>query len=171
MANTQSEYYDPDTGFIWINNSVDGGSISANTTEGTELGLQNTQFDDVKIKILTVEYRIMIYVSNTNDWNTQGFAGNRDAYGQCFFGVSNQLEHTPSQFGELEGFTGTSAFPVRAAPWAVVCGQTVTISKTWRPDKMAFSNEQCAFISILNASSSAAAPTWFGGITIRAVRL
>ena len=169
----QSEYYDPDTGIIHINNFVDGTSISAGASEGTELGLNNTTFDDVKIKILSIKYDFMIYSTNASgggDFNQDAFNSAREAFGEVIFGVSN-YGASPQNFYELATFTGTSAWPVDVRPWMSTCGRVTTVSKTWKPRKLAFSEEQVAFICVKNDASSNAAPTWYGGMYIRAVRL
>lgn len=168
-----SEYFDPDTGIIHMTDFHQGSSIAGNTSEGREFGLQNTSFNDVKIKILSIDYKLEIFTSNGlggGDFNVTGFNNSYDAFGTVVFGVSNQNE-TPANLHEVSDFTGTSAWPVHWGTWLTMAGKPVTISKRWKPRKLAMSSEQVAFISVRSELQSQTAPYWYGSMYIRAVRL
>lgn len=169
----QSEYYDPDTGIIHITDLYTGGSVPGGSTEGRELGLQNTTFNDVKMKILSIDYKLKIWTANSaggGDWNVNGWNYNTSSFGQCIFGVNNEAG-SPTTMTSVEDFTGTSGWPVHTDAWATACGNLVSISKRWKPRKLAFSDEQVAFISVTNDSASQAAPYWYSYMYIRGVRL
>lgn len=168
----QSEYYDPDTGIIHINQIDTFGSIGVGVNEGAELGLEDTSFDDVKVKLLSVEYNVRGYATKTNmDWNTDAFDYAGQAAGQIIFGVCNKNESITS-FSGLSSFSGTSAWPVAVKPFFTVYGNTFSVSKTWKPRKTALSNEQNAFITIRNESATSAQYLYaWHSIYIRMVRL
>jgi hypothetical protein len=169
----QTEYYDPQTGIIHITDFHNGGSISAGGTEGRELGLQNTTFGDVKMKILSIDYKIQVFAGNASgggDFNLTAWNPSYDAFGTVVFGCSNAVED-PADLTEVEDFKGTSGWPVHYDTWVTVPGRLASVSKKWKPRKLAFSNEQVATISVRNDSASSAAPYWFGSMYIRGVRL
>ncbi len=168
----QSEYYDPDTGIIHINQIDTFSSISSGATEGAELGLEDTSFNDVKVKLLSVEYNVRGYVTTTPmSWDAQAFAYNGQAGGQVIFGIANKSE-TIANFTGLSTFTGTSAFPVAVKPFFGVYGSTFSVTKTWKPKKMGLSNEQNAFITVRNDSATSASLLYvWHSMYIRLVRL
>lgn len=168
----QSEYYDPDTGIIHINQIDTFGSISVGSVEGAELGLEDTSFDDVKVKLLSVEYNVRGYATKTPmAWDSTAFAYNGQAGGQIIFGICNK-NSTLSDFSGLNSFTGTSAWPVGVKPFFTVYGNTFSVSKTWKPKKTGLSNEQNAFITIRNDSATSAQYLYaWHSIYIRMVRL
>lgn len=168
----QSEYYDPDTDIIHINQIGTFASISTGSTEGAELGLEDTGFDDVKVKVLSIEYNIQGFSTvNPQDWQQKAFAYDEQAAGQVIFGIANKNE-TIADFTGLAQFTGTSAFPVAVRPWMGVNGTKFSVSKTWKPRKMGLSNEQNAFITcrVDSATSASLVYVWHS-IYMRLVRL
>ena len=171
----QSEYYDPDTGIIHISDIFDFSSLGANTPEGRELGLQNTSFNDVKMKILSIQYKVQLYSANgtsqgAGDFNDKAFSKWRTAYGSVIFGVANKTGD-PADIKELDDYTGTSAWPVHFDMWQTQVGKTTTVSKLWKPKKLAFSSEQVATINLRSDILSEAAPYALGFMYIRGVRL
>jgi hypothetical protein len=140
----QTEYYDPQTGIIHITDFHNGGSISAGGTEGN--------------------------ASGGGDFNLTAWNPSYDACGTVVFGCSNAVED-PADLTEVEDFKGTSGWPVHYDTWVTVPGRLASVSKKWKPRKLAFSNEQVATISVRNDSASSAAPYWFGSMYIRGVRL
>lgn len=166
------EYYDPDSGMIWLSRQIDGTTLAAGNQEATELGLTNSSFDDVKMKILSIEYKATFFVTNaSSNFDVEAYNATRDAYGCVTFGVCNEASVT-STFAVLGAFTGSSAWPVQTTGWNAVCGGgRTTVSKTWKPKSVALSNEQQAFIAVKNDVFSSSSPTWFGSIVIRGIRL
>ena len=54
----QTEYFDPDTNIIHIlQNEL--GTVAGGSTDSSELGLEDTSFNDVKVKVLSIEYRVI----------------------------------------------------------------------------------------------------------------
>jgi len=168
----QSEYFDPDTGIIHINQIGNFGTISAGSTEGAELGLEDTGFNDVKVKLLSIEYNVQGFVTeNPQDWQQKAFAYDTQAAGQVIFGIMNKSE-TANDFTGLSAFTGTSAWPVGVKPFFCVNGKTFSISKTWKPGKTGLSNEQNAFITVRSDTGTSGALFYcWHSIYIRMVRL
>lgn len=175
----QSEYFDPDTGIIhMINSKVDITPAGSGATV-CELGLEDTDFNDVKIKILSVDYKIRLFTDNLgasavppadNNLYFDNF-NERNSCGQVIFGVYNKADTTV--FNDLGDFTGTSAFPVHVSSFGTDLGNPASLSKRWKPRKMAFSNEQNAFISVRveSAITGTQTPYSYSSIYIRAIRL
>jgi len=175
----QSEYFDPDTGIIHIVQSKVDSTPSGSGETVCELGLEDTDFNDVKIKILTVDYKIRLFTDNLGASATPPADNNlyfdnfneRNSCGQVIFGVDNKNDTTV--FNDLGDFTGTSAFPVHVTSFGTDLGNPASISKRWKPRKMAFSNEQNAFISVRVESAVTGGTIVFSysSIYIRAIRL
>lgn len=175
MANSQ--YYDPTTGMITMYrddplSNTSGGSLDM------ELGLSTfADLNDVKVKILSVEYKVRIYCDNVSisagaDNNLYAFNNeSRQAGGTYMFGVKNVNDTTV--FNDLTDFEGTSAWPVHITSWVAQVGLPASATKTWKPQKMAFSDEQVAFLTVRNNSgvSNAQASYSWASIVIRAIRL
>ena len=166
----QSEYFDPDTGIIHISQLSTSGFISAGGTEGSELGLEDTSFDDVKVKVLSIKYWTSGFVANTTGFDTYAYNINNDAAGQVIFGVTNKNQ-TINDFTGLASFTGTSAWPVHLDHFQCPAGTKWTVSKTWKPRKLALSAEQNAFITVRSDSSSNSNLQVWQGMYMRLVRL
>ena len=125
----QSEYYDPDTGILHMWQSSD---INASTgaTDYFELGLENTTFNDVKFKLLSIEYRLKLYCSNLSPLGSPPADNNLYAFndeyagaaGSIIVGIANKSE-TMSDFNDLDAFTGTSAWPVTIQPYSTLIGK------------------------------------------------
>jgi hypothetical protein len=178
----QSEYYDPDTGIIHI---WQASILSASTgaTDAFELGLEDTTFEDVKFKLLSVEYKLKLYCSNLSPLGSPPADNNiyafNDEYagaaGSIIVGVMNNTA-TATDFNDLDAFTGTSAWPVALAPYSTLIGNPASFSKTWKPRKVALSNEQNAFMVIRQdntwpGTGEDTSVTGWGSIYIRGVRL
>ncbi len=175
----QSEYFDPDTGIIHIVVSTHDSTGAGSGEMVAGLGLGDTTFNDVKIKILTIDYKIRLFTDNfgatvaplaDNNLYFDNY-NERNACGQIIFGVYNKNDSTI--FNDLGDFTGTSAFPVHVTSFATDLGNPASVSKRWKPRKMAFSNEQDAFISVRNESAITGGETVesYSSIYIRAIRL
>ncbi len=178
----QSEYYDPDTGIIhmWLASDI---NASTGATDSFELGLENTTFNDVKFKLLSIEYRIKLFCSNLSPTGSPPADNNSNAFndefagaaGSIIVGIANKSE-TMTTFNDLDAFTGTSAWPVGIAPYATLIGNPASFSKTWKPRKVALSNEQNAFLVVRQDNTwpgvgEDTAVTGWGSIYIRGVRL
>lgn len=59
----QTEYFDPDTGIIHIGQN-EYMSVGGGTTDSVEMGLEDTDFNDVKVKLLSIEYRVEYLLFN-----------------------------------------------------------------------------------------------------------
>ena len=132
---------------VHINQIGTFGTTAAGGTSGAELGLEDTSFDDVKVKLLSVEYSVKGFATfNPQDVQQKLFGYDQQAGGQVIFGISNKNTNA-SDYTGLAQFTGTSAWPVAVKSWFVVNGSTFSVSKTWKPKKMGLSNEQNAVIT------------------------
>ncbi len=142
-----------------------------------ELGLSDfSDLNDVKVKVLSVEFKVKSFCDNLGD----SFADNnvyafnnvsRQAGGNYVFGVKNKNE--TSVFNDLTDFVGTSAWPVHMTSWISQIGLPASATKTWKPKKLALSDEQVCFITVRNNSgvnSSQESYSW-GSIVMRVVRL
>lgn len=153
---SQSEYYDPNTGIIhlWKADTV---GVPAGGSVQTELGLEDTEFTDVKFKLLSIIYKAKIFTSNigiTSGADNNVYAFNDEEYGaggSIIVGVKNAAE--TGVFNDLSDFTGTSAFPVEMTSFATLIGNPASYTKTWKPRKMALSNEQSGFLTIRQDNS------------------
>ena len=155
----------------------------ANLTQPTgsslelKLGLADfPSLNDVKVKILSVEYKVRSFTDNygtsTADNNVHAFNNlSRMAGGNYVFGVKNVNETTV--LNSLDDFAGTSAWPVHFTSWITQIGLPASATKTWKPSKMAMSDEQVAFLAVRNNSgvnNSNESYSW-ASIVIRAIRL
>lgn len=172
MAITNS-YYDPDTSMVWMYKS-EASAVSVGSSQVMTLGLEDTSFDDVKIKILSIEYRAFIltnYNNSSRDNNIEAFNSKYRSSGQVLFGVQN--ESITSTTNSLDDFTGSSGWPVRTTAYNSAVGNPYSLSYTWKPNKLAFSNEQVALASVKADSSFAdAQPAGiYLSLVIRGIRL
>ncbi len=142
----QSEYFDPDTGIIHILQEEDL-SIPGGSTDSVELGLEDTSFGDVKVKLLSVEYRVRLYALESGDTTTKQFSTSYRDDGIVIFGIGNKSEDF-NTYTSLGVFQGTSSWPVHAQGYSNQVGLPQSITKTWKPRKTGMSNEQNAFMSI-----------------------
>jgi hypothetical protein len=172
-----SNYFDPTTNMLTF--YKDGGLVNtAGASVDLELGLSDfSDLDDVKIKILSIEYKVKTFTDNgatapLPDNNAYAFNYDlRSAGGNYLFGVKNKDDVTV--FNDLDDFTGTSAWPVHMTSWASLIGNPASATKTWKPDKLALSHEQVAFLTVRNNSgvTNAVASYSWASIVIRAIRL
>ncbi len=158
--------------------------VEFNNTSGAALrqscGLEDyNNLNDVKIKILSIEYKIKTFTDNISttgstpaDNNLYAFNNEaRQSGGSYVFGVCNQDEN--ETLDTLDDFEGTSAWPVHITSWVSQIGLPASATKTWRPDKLALSDQQVAFITVKNNSgvkSTVSSYSW-GSIVIRAIRI
>lgn len=172
------EYYDPDTGIIhlWGQEQL---TISQSSSQTTAVGLPDSTFTDPKMKILSIKYQAKIFMDNLPssgappiaDNNTLAF--NFDEAGQtglCLAGIRNENAGT---INDLNDFEGTSAWPVDMSSFAVELGSAASFTKTWKPDKLALSDQQQAFLSVrafLGGSVENGCDAWTS-IYIRGIRL
>jgi len=158
----QSEYYDPDTNIIHILETDVSSQVPVNATIPNELGLEDTAFNDVKCKVLSIDYKVKVFsdVSGQSSFDaiTPGPLGRQssttyDTFGSIIFGIGNKNEDF-TLFTSLGSFQGTSAWPVHTQGFYGQVGQIASVSKLWKPRKMGISNEQNAFICVRNDSAS-----------------
>ena len=142
----QSEYFDPDTGIIHMFQE-ENFSVPGNTTDSTELGLEDTSFGDVKVKLLSVEYRVRLYPLESGDTTGKHFSTSYSDSGVVMFGIGNKSENF-DLYTSLGSFQGTSSWPVHIQGYSNQVGLPQSVTKTWKPRKTGLSNEQNAFISI-----------------------
>ncbi len=141
-----SEYFDPDTGIIHILQQ-EGQTVLTGATESVELGLEDTPFNDVKVKLLSIEYRVRIYARHSGDTSTQRFSTSYSDQGTVIFGIGNKSEDFDTYIS-LGSFQGTSSWPVACYGYSNQVGLPQSFTKTWKPRKTGLSNEQNAFIVI-----------------------
>ncbi len=142
----QSEYFDPDTGIIHILQEEDL-SVPNGTADSTELGLEDTGFNDVKVKLLSVEYRLRLYTLESADTSTKRFSISYRDQGIVMFGIGNKNENF-DLYTSLGLFEGTSSWPTHAQGYSTQIGLPHYITKTWKPRKTGLSNEQNAFMVV-----------------------
>lgn len=142
----QSEYFDPDTGIIHLIQQERISILSGNTDD-MKLGLEDTGFTDVKVKLLSVKYVAQLFVGESGDTTTKQFSSSYGDNGQVIFGIGNKNENFAT-YTSLGSFQGTSSFPVHAQGYTTLIGNPTSVTKTWTPRKMGLSNEQVAFITV-----------------------
>jgi hypothetical protein len=142
----QTEYFDPDTGIIHIFNQEEL-SVASGATGSTELGLEDTTFNDVKVKLLSVEYRVRLFTAESGDTTGKMFSTSYGDNGFVLFGIGNKTENFDT-YTSLGVFQGTSSWPVQIIGYQTMVGNNQSITKTWKPRKTGLSNEQNAFITI-----------------------
>ncbi len=141
----QSEYFDPTTGIIHIFQEL-AQTLATGDTGSVELGLEDTSFDDVKCKLLSVDYRIRLWALESGDTTGKHFSTSYHDEGIVIFGIGNNTEDFDT-YTSLGVFQGTSSFPVHVQGYSNQVGIAQSLSKTWKPRKMGISNEQNAFMS------------------------
>lgn len=146
MPALQSEYFDPDTGIIHIGQE-ESVTVAAGDTDSIELGLEDTSFNDVKTKLLSVEYRCRFYCLQGGDITGKQFSTSYRDSGILIFGIGNKSEDFDT-YTSLGIFQGTSSWPVHFQGYSNQVGLPQSVTKTWKPRKMGLSNEQNAFISV-----------------------
>ncbi len=173
MAIGYFEYYDPDTGMLhlWANDLRN--SLVGSSSETMALGLSDTTFTDVSMKIVSIQYQAKITSDTVApfDGNLQAF--NYEEYSQSGFilaGIANQNAGTLNDFNDFEG---TSAWPVDQKSYSVAVGNTASYTKTWKPRKLALSHEQQAILTVRAlAGGSTSDDSWMdASIYIRGIRL
>ncbi len=142
----QSEYFDPDTGIIHI---LEEDQISAlgDETHSVELGLEDTSFNDVKVKLLSIQYRVRLFTGVSGDTTLKQFSTSYEDSGTVMFGIGNKSENF-DLYTSLGVFQGTSSWPVHVQGYQTLVGNPQSITKTWKPPKTGLSNEQNAFIVV-----------------------
>jgi len=175
----QSHYFDPDTGIISMYKDYE---LECSSGQSKEFGLGLSDFSeltDVKVKVLSIEYKVKMFTDNNSAAGTPSADNNvyafnneeRQAGGNVVFGVRNEADTTI--YYELDLFTGSSAWPVHMTSWVTQVGLPASASKTWKPRKLALSDEQKAFITVRNNSgvyNSQSNYSW-ASIMMRVVRL
>ncbi len=142
----QTEYFDPDTGIIHIGQN-EYMSVGGGTTDSVEMGLEDTDFNDVKVKLLSIEYRVRIFTLQSGDPTGKVFSTSYSDNGIVMFGIGNKSEDFDT-YTSLGSFQGTSSWPVHFQGYGNQIGLPASISKTWKPRKTGLSNEQNCFIVV-----------------------
>lgn len=175
----QSFHYDPTSGMITMYKDLEFSNTSGAALRNT-CGLEDyNNLNDVKVKILSIEYKVKAFTDNVSpdgatpaDNNLYAFNNeSRQAGGSFVFGVCNRDES--STLDILDDFEGTSAWPVHITSWVSQIGLPASTTKTWRPDKLALSDQQVAFITVKNNSgvhNTVASYAW-ASVVIRAIRI
>ncbi len=164
----QSEYFDPDTGIIHIFQEEQL-SVGTGTTDSSELGLEDTSFNDVKVKLLSVEYRLRLFTAESGDTTMKQFSTSYGDNGMIMFGIGNKTEDFDT-YTSLGVFQGTSSWPVHVQGYSTLVGNNQSITKTWKPRKTGLSNEQNAFIVVRSEAVTSGALA-NASMYIRMVRL
>ncbi len=142
----QTEYFDPDTNIIHIlQNEL--GTVAGGSTDSSELGLEDTSFNDVKVKVLSIEYRVRLFVLLSGDTTVKQFSTSYSDNGIVMFGIGNKTEDFDT-YTSLGSFQGTSSWPVHVQGFGTQVGLPLSITKTWKPRKAGLSNEQNSFIVV-----------------------
>lgn len=172
----ESFYFDPDTNMIHL--YKDGGlSNSDGASLDMTLGLETFPvLTDVKVKLVSIEYKVKSFCDNlplsTADNNINAFNNEaRQAGGNYLFGIKNYTD--TSAINSLDDFQGSSAWPVHMTSWISQVGLPASCTKTWKPRKVALSDEQVAFITVRNNSgiiNDQASFSWLS-IYMRCIRL
>lgn len=145
------EYFDPDTGMIhlWGQELLE---IAGSTSQTMAVGLPDSTFTDVSFKIVSIKYQAKILADNLANpapgANNDIYAFNRDEIGNqgfCLAGIQNE---NAGVLNDLNDFEGTSAWPVDMSSFMVELGSGASFTKTWKPRKLALSDQQQAFISV-----------------------
>lgn len=167
----QSEYYDPDTG-IFHSMGWNHDSLAANSTDQFEVGFGvdsaiGVSTMGIRFKVLSIEFKLKI----TNNYiNADEFyLAAHDSYGDVHFGIINDASSS-TDFDRLNKFDGTSGWPVACQGYHAVPGNPASISKTWKPKKLAVSNEQVAFIN-LDTGVNSYGVIYLASIYLRGIRL
>ncbi len=142
----QSEYFDPDTGIIHLVQQERIG-IATGATDDMKLGLEDTSFNDVKVKLLSVKYVAQLFTAEAGDPTGKFFSTAFGDNGTVMFGIGNKNE-VFSTYTSLGSFQGTSSFPIQIQGYTTIIGNPTSVTKTWTPRKMGLSNEQVAFITV-----------------------
>lgn len=155
----ESEYFDPDTGMIHLYKDQGVSNTSGASLDMT-LGLTTfPHLSDVKVKVVSIEYKVKTFTDNlplsgtgaTADNNLHAFNNeDRQAGGTYLMGIKNYTD--TSAINSLDDFQGSSAWPVHMTSWITQIGLPSSCTKTWKPRKVALSNEQVAFLTVRNNS-------------------
>ncbi len=144
------EYYDPDNGLIhfWGQEKLAGG---ASTSDTMAMGLPDSTFTDPKMKILSITYQAKIFQDNLPSLggaDNNLYAFNFDEVGQSGFVLVGIRNENAGIINDLGDFEGTSAWPVDMRSFSVELGSAASFTKTWKPDKLALSDQQQAFLTV-----------------------
>lgn len=177
---TTTSYYDPTTDMIHMFKD-ENLSNTAGASLDLELGLTDfSDLTDPKIKILSIEYKVKTFCDNFST-NSSGIQPDNNLYafnneekqagGHYMFGVKNKDDTTV--YRNFEEFVGSSAWPVYCTSWIAQIGLPASCTKTWKPDKLALSDEQVAFLTVRNNSGVVSSSNSYSraSIVIRAIRL
>lgn len=173
MAIGTFEYYDPDTGMLHIWQHSLNDFLPGSSSDTFAVGLSDTSFTDVTMKVISIHYMAKIFsqVGAPYDANTQMF--NTEEYAQSGLIIAGVRNVNAGTLNDLNDFEGTSAWPVDTKSYACGIGNPASYSKTWRPDKLALSHEQQAFLAIRALSGGNTEDSSFteSSIYIRGIRL
>ncbi len=145
------EYFDPDTGMIhlWGHEHL---VVPASSSVTMAVGLPDSTFTDVSFKIVSIKYQAKILADNLSNpapgANNDIYAFNADEVGNegfCLAGIRNENAGT---INDLNDFEGTSAWPVDMSSFMVELGSAASFTKTWKPRKLALSDQQQAFLTV-----------------------
>jgi len=167
------EYYDPDEGMIHIWGHDNELSLPGSSSDTLSVGLSDTTFTDVTMKVLSIQYQARIFSDAVAPYDANSQMFNYDEFSQAGFiiaGVANQNHGT---LNDLNDFSGTSAWPVDMKQFAVCVGNPASYTKTWKPRKLALSHEQQAILSVrsLQGGTLQDASDCVLSIYIRGIRL
>ena len=167
------EYYDPDTGMLHIWGHDLQNSLAGSSSETLSVGLSDTTFTDVSIKIVSITYQAKIFCSTAHPYSANEQMFDPLEYAQSGFvlvGVANQNHGT---LNDLNDFEGTSGWPVDLKSYAVTIGNTASFTKTWKPRKLALSHEQQAILTVraLQGGNTVDSAYMDTSIYIRGIRL
>jgi len=173
MAIGTFEYYDPDTGMLhlWQHSLHD--YLPGSSSDTFAIGLSNTTFTDVTMKVMSIHYMAKIFSDAVAPYDANLSMFDTNEYAQSGLIIAGVRNVNAGTLNDLNDFEGTSAWPVDTKSYGSAIGNPASYSKTWRPDKLALSHEQQAFLTIraLQGGNTNAASWTDSSIYIRGFRL
>ncbi len=173
MAIGTFEYYDPDTGMLhlWQHNLHD--FLPGSSSDTFAIGLSDTTFTDVTFKVVSIHYMAKIYQDPPAVYDANQMMFNSEEFSQSGLIIAGVRNLNAGTINDLNDFEGTSAWPVDTKSYSSAIGNPASYSKTWKPNKLALSHEQQAFLTIRALQGGTTGDsTWTdSSIYIRGIRL
>ncbi len=167
------EYYDPDTGMLHLWAHEFDNALPGSSSETLAMGLSDTTFTDVSMKVVSITYQTKIFAATTDPFDANLQIYDPQEIGQSGFIIAGVANQNAGILNDLNDFEGTSAWPVDMKSYAVAVGNTASYTKTWKPRKLALSHEQQAILTVraLDGGSTQDGALINSSIYIRGIRL
>ncbi len=173
MAIGTFEYYDPDTGMLhlWQHSLFD--YLPGSSSDTFAIGLSDTTFTDVTMKVVSIHYMTKIFSDTVAPYDANLQMFDTEEYSQSGLIIAGVRNQNAGTINDLNDFEGTSAWPVDTKSYGCGIGNPASYSKTWKPNKLAISHEQQAFLTIraLAGGNTNEASYTSSSIYIRGIRL